>query len=97
MDIFVKLGAIIAAVNTVNPGKMSPVVSGPGTILPDFPANLIRQGKIAHVDYIGGHCTNDGTIFTAGTPTTLTTEDQLVAAVLDRWPSLVSLLLAFHA
>jgi len=83
------IGALVSAINHVPAGKFSPIVSGPGTILPDLPANLIRQGKFAHVDYVAGHCSNDGRTFTSGTPTTLVTEDQLIAAVLKRWPSLV--------
>lgn len=82
-------GSLISALNSIPAGQFSPVVSGPGTILPDFPAALIREGKFALVDYTGGHCTNDGRSFTDGTPTTLLTQAQLIAAVLNRWPSLV--------
>ncbi|GJJ10349.1 hypothetical protein Clacol_004575 [Clathrus columnatus] len=85
------LGSLISALNTVAPGQFGPIVSGPGTILPELPAALIREGKFALVDYVGGHCSNDGRTFTNGTPTTLLTEAQLIAAVLDRWPSLVRL------
>ncbi|GJJ10348.1 hypothetical protein Clacol_004574 [Clathrus columnatus] len=86
----VSLGTLIAASNQVAPGQFSPIVSGPGTILPDSPTALIRAGKFALIDYIGGHCSNDGRTFTDGTPTTLLTQDQLIAAVLARWPSLTN-------
>lgn len=81
----------MSAINHVPAGMFAPVVSGPGTILPDLPAALIRSGNFPVVDYVGGHCTNDGRTFTSGTPTTLLTQQQLVAAVLKRWPSLASL------
>ncbi|KAF8579657.1 alpha/beta-hydrolase [Ramaria rubella] len=84
------LGALVSAVNHVPAGMYAPVVSGPETILPELPAALIRAGKFSVVDYIGGHCSNDGRTFTDGTPTTLLTEQQLVAAVLKRWPSLTN-------
>ncbi|KIJ35249.1 hypothetical protein M422DRAFT_262418 [Sphaerobolus stellatus SS14] len=82
------LTSLIQADNIVPPGKFSPTVSGPGTILPDSPANLIRKGKFAFVEYIAGHCTNDGTTFTSGTPATVLTTADFVANLLDRWPSL---------
>ncbi|KAF8579656.1 alpha/beta-hydrolase [Ramaria rubella] len=84
------LGALIAASNQVPPGMFSPIVSGPGTILPELPAALIRAGNFSVVDFIGGHCSNDGRTFTDGTPTTLLTEQQLIAAVLNRWPGLTN-------
>ncbi|KAF8502965.1 alpha/beta-hydrolase [Gautieria morchelliformis] len=82
------LGALVSAINHVPAGKFSPVVSGPGTILPDLPAALIRSGNFSVVDYVGGHCSNDGRTFTSGTPATLLTEQQSIAALLKRWPSL---------
>lgn len=91
-DRFGNTGALVSAVNHVQSGKFAPIISGPGTILPDFPAELIRTGQFTCIDYIGGHCSNDGRTFTSGSPTTLLTEDQLIAAVLKRWPSLVRLL-----
>ncbi|KIP02556.1 hypothetical protein PHLGIDRAFT_44347, partial [Phlebiopsis gigantea 11061_1 CR5-6] len=73
------LGAIVSAVNQANLGRVAPVVDG--KFLPDLPSVLIEQGKFAAVDFVGGHCTNDGRTFVGGSPSDFVTDDDITTRV----------------
>ena len=79
------LGAIVSAINQVVPGKASPIVDGPSGILPKLPATLISEGLFAPVDFIGGHCTNDGRTFVGGSPQDFVTDEDVTERVFSRW------------
>ena len=64
-----------------------PVVDG--SFLPDLPSVLIAQGRIAAVEFTGGHCTNDGRTFVGGTPTDFVTDADVVSRVFGRFGNLV--------
>ena len=69
------LGALVSAMNRTPFG--APVVEGPGRFLPDLPSRLIRAGNFSTVEFIGGHCTGDGTMFAGGTPDQFVTDDDV--------------------
>lgn len=78
-------GAIVSAINKVVPGKAAPVVDGPSGILPQLPATLIANGSFAKVDFVGGHCTNDGRTFVGGQPDQFVTDADVAERVFSRW------------
>ena len=86
------LGAIVSAINHANEGRVAPVVDG--SFLPDLPSVLIEQGRFAAVDFIGGHCTNDGRTFVGGPPSAFVTDEDITNLVFSRWGNhVVSLVL----
>ena len=87
-------GAITAAINANPQGYYSPVVDGPGGFLPELPATLITSGNFSSVDFIGGHCTDDGSLFVGGTPDQFVTDQDIIDLVFPRWgDNIVSVLL----
>ena len=83
-------GALVAAINGAgsNPavqGFFAPVLDGPEGILPDLPSALITSGKFHAVDFVGGHCTNDGRTFVGGTPDDFKTDADIVDRVFGRF------------
>lgn len=73
----------MAAINHASLGGFGPVVDG--TFLPDLPSVLFAQGRFAAVDFVGGHCTNDGRTFVGGTPADFVTDADIIARVFSRW------------
>ncbi|KIJ63786.1 hypothetical protein HYDPIDRAFT_155304 [Hydnomerulius pinastri MD-312] len=82
------LGAIVSAVNHVPTGMVSPVIDG--KFLPDYPSRLIASGNFSTVDFIGGHCTNDGRTFVGGSPTSFTTDEDVATIPFKRWPGITN-------
>ncbi|KAH7904987.1 Alpha/Beta hydrolase protein [Hygrophoropsis aurantiaca] len=82
------IGAIVSAINHVPLGMVSPVVDG--KFLPDFPSRLIASGNFSTVDFIGGHCTNDGRTFVGGSPSQITTEEDVATIPFKRWPGVTN-------
>ena len=76
-------GAIVSAINHANLGRVAPV--GDCSFLPDLPSVLIAQGRFASVDFIGGHCTNDGRTFVGGSPADFVTDEDIATRVFSRW------------
>ncbi|KAJ8688765.1 hypothetical protein PTI98_013517 [Pleurotus ostreatus] len=81
------MGAIVSAINQ---NTVIPMIDGPGGFLPDLPSRLIASGKFNNIEFIGGHCTNDGRTFVGGTPEQFNTEDDIRRLLFARWPSVVS-------
>ncbi|KDQ22436.1 hypothetical protein PLEOSDRAFT_1051283 [Pleurotus ostreatus PC15] len=81
------MGAIVSAINH---NTVIPVIDGPGGFLPDLPSRLIASGKFSNVEFIGGHCTNDGRTFVGGTPEQFNTEDDIRRLLFARWPSVTT-------
>lgn len=76
-------GAMVSALNQANLGRVAPVVDG--SFLPDLPSVLIEQGRFAAVDFVGGHCTNDGRTFVGGAPSDFVTDEDIATRVFSRW------------
>ncbi|EPQ58489.1 alpha/beta-hydrolase, partial [Gloeophyllum trabeum ATCC 11539] len=83
------IGAIVAAVNHVQTGRVAPVVDG--SFIPELPSRLVASGNFTPVEFIGGHCSNDGRTFVGGTPSQFVTDADLARLVFARWPGVVSL------
>ncbi|PPQ64464.1 hypothetical protein CVT24_008474 [Panaeolus cyanescens] len=81
-------GAIVSAINTVpNAARaFAPIIDGPTGFLPDLPSQLIASGKFAPVDFMGGHCSNDGRTFAGGKPEQFNTDSDVRRLVFSRWP-----------
>ncbi|EJD05088.1 alpha/beta-hydrolase [Fomitiporia mediterranea MF3/22] len=78
------LGALIAAINAVPFETLAPVIDGPGGIRPELRVALIRSGNFSVVDFIGGHCTNDGRFSVGGTPEDYKTDADVIRFVFSR-------------
>ncbi|KAG9218092.1 hypothetical protein CCMSSC00406_0010251 [Pleurotus cornucopiae] len=74
-----------AIVSAINHNTVIPMIDGPGGFLPDLPSRLIASGKFNNIEFIGGHCTNDGRTFVVGTPEQFNTEDDTRRFLLTRW------------
>ena len=79
------VGAITAAINANPVDTYSPVVDGPGGFLPELPSMLIASGNFSSVDFLGGHCTDDGSIFVDGAPDQFVTDQDVIDHVFSRW------------
>lgn len=66
-------------------GRVSPVVDGPNGFLPQLPSRLITNGQFNKVDFIGGHCSNDGRTFVGGSPSQFVTDNDVTTLVFERW------------
>ncbi|KAL5524123.1 hypothetical protein ACEPAG_8296 [Sanghuangporus baumii] len=82
------IGALVAAVNGA--GSFAPVIDGPDGILPQLPSDLITTGKFHAVDFVGGHCTNDGRTFVGGTPDDFKTDADIVSRVFQKFGSRIT-------
>lgn len=71
-------------------GRICPTVDGPTGFLPQLPSHLIAAGMFSTVDFIGGHCTNDGRTFVGGSPDQFVTDNDVRRLVFSRWPGVVS-------
>jgi carboxylesterase type B len=82
------LSAIVAAVNGKPAAcKFLPIIDG--GFLPDYPSRLLARGRFHKMPFVGGHCTDDGSIF-VGAPSGITnTTDGFVAALRKRYTTLV--------
>ena len=82
------LSAIVAAINgKPSTCKFLPIIDG--SFLPDYPSTLLREGRFHKMPFIGGHCTDDGSIF-VGAPSGITnTTDGFIAALRKRYTTLV--------
>ena len=76
-------GALVSAVNLA--GSFTPVVDGPNGFLPGLPSELFAAGNYANVDFIGGHCTNDGRTFVNGLPSDFVSDSDIIQRTLARW------------
>ncbi|OCB89735.1 alpha/beta-hydrolase [Sanghuangporus baumii] len=86
------IGALVAAINGAGSTPavqafFAPVIDGPDGILPQLPSDLIAAGKFHAVDFVGGHCTNDGRTFVGGTPDDFKTDADIVSRVFQRFGS----------
>ncbi|KAK0217400.1 alpha/beta-hydrolase [Armillaria nabsnona] len=84
------LGALVSAINSMptNPlYQFSPVIEGPTGFLPGLPSRLIESGNFSTVEFIGGHCANDGRTFAGGAPEDFVTDSDIKRLVFSRWPA----------
>ncbi|KAG7448386.1 alpha/beta-hydrolase [Guyanagaster necrorhizus] len=84
------LGAIVSAINRIpvtQPSQFAPVIEGPTGFLPGLPSRLIESGNFSTVEFIGGHCTNDGRTFAGGPPEDFVTDADIKRLVFSRWPA----------
>lgn len=68
--------------------KFLPIVDG--DLIPTLPSTALRNGALAKVAYIGGHTTDDGSIF-VGNASLVETDEQVIKAITSRYKYLVSL------
>ncbi|KDQ60400.1 hypothetical protein JAAARDRAFT_153005 [Jaapia argillacea MUCL 33604] len=78
------LGSIVAAINHSPTGRISPVVDG--TFMPQLPSRLVSEGAFSPVEFVGGHCSNDGRTFVGGSPSQFVTDADVERLVFKRWP-----------
>ncbi len=76
--------------------QFSPVIEGPTGFLPGLPSRLIESGNFSTVEFIGGHCTNDGRTFAGGAPEDFVTDSDIKRLVFSRWPAVVYYLLSLY-
>ncbi|KAJ7614595.1 carboxyesterase [Mycena polygramma] len=80
------IGAIVSAVNNKpSTCKYEPVIDG--DYVPDITSKLLSAGKFSKVPILAGHNAQDGSIF-VGTPASIVTDQDIVNAVLKRYPGL---------
>ncbi|KAJ7216538.1 Alpha/Beta hydrolase protein [Mycena pura] len=80
------IGAIISAVNNKpSTCKYEPVIDG--DYIPDITSKMLMAGKFTKVPILAGHNAQDGSIF-VGTPQSVVTDEDIVNAVLKRYPGL---------
>ncbi|KAF7342030.1 COesterase domain-containing protein [Mycena venus] len=80
------IGAIVSAVNNKpSTCKYEPVIDG--NYIPDITTKLLSAGKFTKVPLLAGHNAQDGSIF-VGTPQSITTDADIVTAILKRYPGL---------
>ncbi|KAK0444571.1 Alpha/Beta hydrolase protein [Desarmillaria tabescens] len=82
--------AIVSATNRIpgnQPSQFAPVIEGPAGFLPGLPSRLIESGNFSTVEFIGGHCTNDGRTFAGGPPEDFVTDADIERLVFSRWPA----------
>ncbi|KAJ7481659.1 carboxyesterase [Mycena latifolia] len=80
------IGAIVSAVNNKpSTCKYEPVIDG--DYIPDLTTKLLAAGKFSKVPILAGHNAQDGSIF-VGKPEAITTDADIVAAILKRYPGL---------
>ena len=77
----------MSAVNNRLNCKFLPVIDG--SLIQNLPSILIDQGSILPVNFIGGHCTQDGSIF-VGNPAKITSDETFAASITKRYTGLVS-------
>ena len=80
------VGAIVSAINNRGTCKFLPVIDG--TFLADLPTRLIQAGKMPNISYVGGHTTDDGSVF-VGDPSKIVTDEDFVNSILKRYTGLV--------
>lgn len=81
------LESIVRAINNKpSTCKFLPVIDG--ALITDYPSRLVAQGKIQKVDYLGGHCTDDGSIFVGDPAYLANTTEGFVAAIKRRYTTL---------
>lgn len=81
------IGTIVSAVNNRGSCKFLPVIDG--KFLTDLPSRLITAGKMQKVSFVGGHTTDDGSVF-VGDPKKIETDEDFVNCILKRYMGLVS-------
>lgn len=81
------VGAIVSAVNNRGNCKFLPVIDD--KFLTDLPSRLITAGKMQKVNFIGGHTTDDGSVF-VGDPSLIVSDEDFVNSILKRYNGLVS-------
>jgi carboxylesterase type B len=84
------VGNIILGINNVSADTFNPVYGD--SFIPDLPSQLFREGRFTPVEYMGGHCTNDGRTFVGGKPQDFVTNQDIVTHVFQkRWYNVVCL------
>ncbi|EED78189.1 carbohydrate esterase [Postia placenta Mad-698-R] len=78
------LSALVTAINS-RPSSCGflPVVDG--TILPALPSQLIATGRFHRMPFVGGHVTDDGSIFVGDPANFVNTTDGFVASIMKRY------------
>ncbi|KLO11372.1 alpha/beta-hydrolase [Schizopora paradoxa] len=84
------IGALVAAANHVPMGRVCPEPDGPDGFLPELPSRLITSGSFSKVEFIGGHCTNDGRTFVGGAPGDFVSDEDVAMRVFERWGDHIS-------
>ncbi|KAJ6517448.1 alpha/beta-hydrolase [Mycena vitilis] len=87
------IGAISSALNRIGGIPFlafTPVIEGPDGFMPDLPSRLIAAGKMANVEFVGGHTTGDGSTFTFGLPDQFQSDDDIRRIVFPRWSRLTN-------
>ncbi|KAK7042329.1 COesterase domain-containing protein [Favolaschia claudopus] len=80
------IGAIVSAVNNKpSTCKYEPVIDG--GYIPDITTKLFAAGNFSKVPILAGHTAQDGSIF-VGKPESISTDQDIVNAVLKRYPGL---------
>ncbi|KZO95383.1 alpha/beta-hydrolase [Calocera viscosa TUFC12733] len=76
------LDLLIEAINANPDDTWAPIIDG--TFLPDLASKLIPEHRFTKVNFIGGHCTNDGRTF-AGKNTSVITAADVVTDIEKRY------------
>ncbi|KZT11579.1 carboxyesterase [Laetiporus sulphureus 93-53] len=78
------LSALVAAVNNRPSGcSYLPIVDG--SFLPDLPTRLLTRGEFHKMPFIGGHVTDDGSIFVENPADFTNTTEEFMAALRKRY------------
>ena len=82
------LSSIAAAVNNKpSTCKFLPVLDG--AFIQDYPSRALARGAFHHIPFLGGQCTDDGSIFVGSPATFVNTTDGFVAALRKRYTTMV--------
>jgi len=91
------LDILIKAINANPSGAWAPVIDG--TFLPDLASKLIPEHRFSKVNFIGGHCSNDGRTFAGSNKSVITAAD-VVTDIEKRYHHLsnetIAAMLAFY-
>ncbi|KAI0037229.1 Alpha/Beta hydrolase protein [Vararia minispora EC-137] len=82
------LDQVILGINSQPQGAFSPVFGD--RFMPELPSDLFRAGRFSPVEYMAGHCTNDGRTFVGGSPRDFVTDTDIVSRVFSRWPGVTN-------
>lgn len=77
------IGALTAAINAIEENVFMPTIDD--DFLPDLPSTLIASGNFSAIDFVGGHCADDGSIFVGGTPDQFVTDQDVMDIVFVKW------------
>jgi carboxylesterase type B len=81
---------IILGINNATTDTFDPVFGD--EFMPALPSQLFREGRFTPVEYMGGHCTNDGRSFNGGSPDDFHSDADITRLIFDkRWTGVVGL------